>query len=344
MTSEVTSTTSTVAEDAWKSLVERSINEWNAPSGNMHDFAMGFLQNYTSLDGFLRSPRELPLFWFFQRREAFLSQKTFTKWNRDRLDDYVLLPALNNFVMRSKCFFVSHFWTTSNDPDPDGSCLRLHQKELGVQSWSHIWVDWTCLPQYPRSESEEEYFLRGLETMPGIIRNCGFSWFYPGFEPRLWILYEIAEYTLTCDGGIEEFEDNQEFVKHIQEMQETSVPSVLRKYGYRCSDERDKDYLTSCLEILIYLIRFGIDMGDVRRLMSHVLWFSFTPDIMYQSHFGLVQIWRFEGALEFQGQRYEFTPFPKWGEGKYSANARRLGDMEPPSSICTSKNRGMEEW
>ncbi|KAK1478698.1 hypothetical protein CTAM01_14980 [Colletotrichum tamarilloi] len=331
MTSEVTSTTSIIAEDAWKSLVERSINEWNSPSGNMHDFAMGFLQNYKSLDDFLRSPRELPLFWFFQRREAFLSQQTFTKWNRDRLEDYVLLPALNNFVMRSECFFVSHFWTTSNDPDPDGSCLRLHQKELGVQSWSHIWVDWTCLPQYPRTESEEEYFLRGLETMPGIIRNCGFSWFYPGFEPRLWILYEIAEYTLTCDGGIEEFEDNQEFVKHIQEMQETSVPSVLRKYGYRCSDERDKDYLTSCLEILVYLIRFGIDMGEVRRLMSHVLWFSFTPDIMYQSHLGLVQIWRFEGALEFQGQRYEFTPFPKWGEGKYSANARRLGDMEPPS-------------
>ncbi|KAL2879867.1 hypothetical protein SGCOL_004913 [Colletotrichum sp. CLE4] len=312
MTSEVVSQASGTTESAWKSLVERSINEWNAPSGNMHDFAKGFLRSYTSLDGFLRSPRELPLFWFFQRREAFLSQKTFTKWDRNRLDDYVLLPALKNFVMRSECFFVSHFWTTSDDPDPSGDNLRLHQMELGLQSWSHIWVDWSCLPQHPRTEVEEAYFLPGLETMPGIIRNCGFIWFYPSFQPRLWILYEITEYTLTCDNGIEETEDNKEFVKHIREMEETGVRSVLSKYGYRCSDDRDKDYLTSCLEILCYLRRFGIDIVEVRRLMSDILWFSFTPDMMYQSHLGLVQIWRFEGALEFQGKRYEFTPYPKW--------------------------------
>ncbi|OHF04115.1 hypothetical protein CORC01_00454 [Colletotrichum orchidophilum] len=254
---------SVAPKDPWKSLVERSINAWPARMADMHRLAGDFLQHYSSLDDFLCAPQANLLFWFFQRRQAFLSQKRLSKWSRDRLADYILMPASNGFVSRAECLFVSHFWTTSDDPDPDGTNLRLHQNLLAPQSWLYIWVDWTCIPQHPRTEKEEAYFLRGLETMPGIIRNCGFSWFYPPFQARLWILYEIAEYSLTCDYGIEETEDNKEFVKHIQEMQEVGVR---------------------------------------------------VPD-------GVVEFFRFDGFLDFQGERHKLTAFPKWGEGKYSANA-----------------------
>jgi hypothetical protein len=134
------------------------------------------------------------------------------KWSRDVLDDYVLLPASPGFVMRRDCFFVSHFWRTQDHPDLDGEYLHLHQAELESQTWSYIWVDWTCMPQSPRLLPEEAYFHRYLQTMSGIIRNCSFTYFYPPFEPRLWILYEITEYVLTCSGGIGIISDIEPFL------------------------------------------------------------------------------------------------------------------------------------
>ncbi|KAF9877164.1 hypothetical protein CkaCkLH20_05430 [Colletotrichum karsti] len=303
--------------DPWASLVDRSIREWDAPNRNMFRIARDFLQANTSLDDFLCSPRELPLFWFFQRRETFLSQTTLTKWSRDRLDDYVLLPALNGFVLRSECFFVSHFWLTSNDPDPDGKYLRLLQQELEPQSWSYIWVDWTCIPQHPRTEREQAYFLRGLETMPGIIRNCGFIWFYPPFEPRLWILYEIAEYSLTCDGGIENFDDIKEFLEHIKEMQEVGVRATLSKHGYRCADDLDKECLTSLLEFLCILRRLRLDVEDIRKLMDRMTWSTRTHTVICGTLDGVVELCRFDGTLKLNGECHTFTPFPRWEDSKY---------------------------
>ena len=67
--------------------------------------------------------------------------------------------------------------------------------------------------------------------MSGIIRNCGFMFFYPQFEPRLWILYEIAEYVLTCNEPNNYITpDIETFRRHIDEMSKTSVQAVLRKY------------------------------------------------------------------------------------------------------------------
>lgn len=55
-----------------------------------------------------------------------MSQERMEKWSRDKLDDYVLLPALPGFVTRKECFFISRFWHTRDHPDPDGEYLRLH--------------------------------------------------------------------------------------------------------------------------------------------------------------------------------------------------------------------------
>ena len=84
------------------------------------------------------------------------------RWSRDRLNDYILLPATPGFVLRSNCFFVSHFWQTKDDPDPDSKYLRLLQDELQSQPWSYTRVNWTCIPQHPRSEKENVYLLRSL--------------------------------------------------------------------------------------------------------------------------------------------------------------------------------------
>ncbi|KAH7020360.1 hypothetical protein EDB80DRAFT_221322 [Ilyonectria destructans] len=298
---------------AWSSLVHRSIEAWGASTNERYPMAKESLQLYTDLDHFLDEPPPL-LFWIFQRREAFLSQKMMTKWSKDHLDDYVFFPASNGFVTRDECLFLSHFWRTQDDPDPGGEYLCLVQRELKQQNWSYIWVDWTCMPQHPRNQKEEAYFLRSLKTMPGIIRNCGFMWYYPPFEPRLWILYEIAEYTLTCLGGLQGLTtpDIKEFADHINEMLQVGVRSTLNKHGYRCTYDRDKEFLTSWLEVLVLLRKLFIDIDDVGRLLDHLTWSPSTEIIQLFTMNGLVEICRFQGTLILNGDRHTFTPFPKW--------------------------------
>lgn len=162
------------------------------------------------------------LLWFFQRRSAFVSQKGMGKRSRDELDDYVLLPTSPGFVFWRDCFFVSHFWRTQNYPDPDGEYPRLHQAELQPQNWSHS-SRLDCMPQNPRALPEKACFHRCLQTMSGIIFNCGLTFNYPLSEPRLWILYEITESALTSSGGIASTFDIERCLQHIDEMLETGV-------------------------------------------------------------------------------------------------------------------------
>jgi hypothetical protein len=300
---------------AWQSLVRRSIAAWDeldlAEQPTRKDLPRYMLQNCHSLDDFLAEGAKPLMLWFFQRRSAFMSQKCMKKWSRDELDDYILLPALPGFVLRRDCFFVSHFWRTQDHPDPDGEYLRLHQAELEPQTWSCIWVDWTCMPQSPRSLPEEAYFYRCLRTMSGIIRNCGFISFYPPFEPRLWILYEITEYILTCSGGLGMTPDIEPFLKHIDEMFETGVQATLSKHGYRCSFDRDRQYLTSWLELLILLKRF-FDIDAIRSIMDHMTWFN----VLGTQYYSGAQLNRYEGTLVVNGKMHTFTPFPQWVSAK----------------------------
>lgn len=194
----------TVQDQVWTSLVDRSIEEWRKiiiateeDSKNL-DLPIDELKRYKTLDEFLLRKGSL-MFWFFQRRERFLSQKRIAKWDRQALDNHIILPASSGFVLRSNCFFVSHFWRTAKHPDPKGQWLRLSQKDLRQIDWSYVWVDWTCIPQHPRNDAEDSYFAESLAYLSGLIRNCGLAYRYSGFEPRMWILYELTEYTLTCD-------------------------------------------------------------------------------------------------------------------------------------------------
>jgi hypothetical protein len=297
----------------WRSLVSRSITAWDdlVADGQTisKDIPKSTLQECHTLDDFLGGTNILML-WFFQQRSAFVSQRRMKKWARDELDDYVILPASKGFVMRSDCFFVSHFWRTQDHPDPDGKYLRLHQANLESQTWSYIWVDWTCMPQSPRSLPEEAYFHRCLRTMSGIIRNCGFTYFYPPFEPRLWILYEIAEFALTCTGHIEMTPDIKLYLLHIAEMLKIGVRATLAKYGYRCSYDRDRDYLISWLELLVLLKRLKFTVDTIRNIMDYMTWHITTHTLSYP--LSGVELKKFDGTLVFHGKVHTFTPFPRW--------------------------------
>jgi len=154
--------------------------------------------------------------------------------------------------------------------------------------------------------------------MSAIIRNCGFVWFYPPFEARLWILYEVAEFTLTSFGEIASTPDIREFMEHVRQMVQTGVRSVLDKYNYRCTHDRDKAFITSWLEFLVLLRRLPLGVIDIRRVMDHMTWSPTLKELHSGMGDGDFHLCKFQGTLDYQGERYTFTPFPEWDDGKYS--------------------------
>lgn len=299
---------------SWRSLVSRSIAAWDGLATtdqtsykNIH-LPKSILEECHCLDDFFNKNSDPLMFWFFQKRSAFMSQNRIKRWSCNELDDYVLLPASPGFVSRRDCFFVSHFWCTQDNPDPNGKCLRLHQAELKPQTWSYIWVDRTCLPQSPRAPQEQEYFRRCLKTISGIIRNCGFIYFYPSFEPRFWILCEITEYVLTCDGGILITSDIKPYLQHVDEMLETGVQATLKKHSYRCSNGSDRQYLTPWPELPVLLRRL-VHVEDIRKIMDDMTWLDL---VQVQIYSGVeLELNRFEGTLIVNGKTHTFAPFPR---------------------------------
>lgn len=68
------------------------------------------------------------------------------------------------------------------------------------------------------------------EILPSLIRdrlsthcNCAFTYFYPPFEPRLWILHELPEFTYTSNGELLATSDLALLQQHVEEMVQTSV-------------------------------------------------------------------------------------------------------------------------
>lgn len=312
----------------WSLLVDRSIAAWDGlfTEGNepgrvpIHELKAS-LYECRSLDEFFGQVAPHSMFWFFQRRSAFMSQKCLKKWSRDELDDYVLLPAKPGFVSRRDCYFVSHYWRTQDHPDPNGEDLRLQQRELKSRTWSYIWVDWTCMPQSPRSSLQQEYFHCCLETMPGIIRHCGFVHIYPPFEPRLWILYEITEYLITSNEGMENGWEIAPFFEHLHDMlcltnpPPSGVRATLARYGYRCSSDRDRQHLTSWLELLIILRRIPLRHSIIRGILDQLTWSPTRPEWCFIRRDSLswanIVLRKFEGTLTVDGTVHTFTPFPQ---------------------------------
>ncbi|KAK7180530.1 hypothetical protein DPSP01_006090 [Paraphaeosphaeria sporulosa] len=307
-----------IALITWHSLVSRSIKAWDS----LHLSALAtkpqpaaILHMCTTLDDFLDQSSGVGLhFWFVQLRSAFLRQSKIPKWSRDRLNEYVLLPASPGFVSRHDVFFASHYWTRPDDPDPDRTYLQFVQHELAQQQWSYIWVDWTCAPQAPRTPSEEKYFGKALGMMSGLIRNCGFMYYYEGWRPRLWVLYEIAEYLLTAtDSYGAETEDIQVFAQHVCEMKEGSVKDLIEKYGYACEVPGDRVFLLAWLEFLVLLHKLRLGLVKIRSIMDLLTWQPTVEAHKFAMPGGWLELRKFEGVLVYRGHEYCFTPFPHWG-------------------------------
>ncbi|KAJ7020079.1 hypothetical protein C8F04DRAFT_1197042 [Mycena alexandri] len=144
-----------------------------------------------------------------------------------------------------------------------------------------------------------------LQCIPMVVCDCAFEWRFPAWEPRAWILYEMAEYVL----GHREYmatEDNGPFLFHVQEMVLFGVHHVLDKHGYQCTNASDMDLVTGRLELLVIIAKiFPDDVATRQDLLDSLN----KPANGSVSNMLLgVEISKTEGTVRYQGQIHRFTP------------------------------------
>jgi len=295
---------------AFQSLINRSIAAWQAINyvgpergderiAVINDNALR-LRSYHSLEEVLMRRQ----YWFFQLRESFMRQKVLLKWDPTRLDDYILFPITYGFVNKRDCFFVSHYWLTREHPDPQAVDLVQIQQDLKDQEWSYVWVDWTCVPQLPRTELQQEYFNRMLGNTQMLVRDCGFEWRFPAFEPRGWILHEVAEYVLN-HRNFTWTDDIRPFIHHITEMIKDGVQPVIEKYGYRCARQDDLNLVVGWLEMTVLLFKLLPDVMERRRICDII----HGPYVGTLTDYGTgMNIDKVNGVILYQGKTHRFTP------------------------------------
>ena len=244
-------------------------------------------------------------YWFFQTRDSFLKQDRMIKWDPNGLDQYIILPIDWGFVNQKDCFFVSHFWRERHHPDPDGTDLRLFHEDFKAPDFSYVWLDWTCMPQAPRTAAEQSYFNRMLRCIPMLVRDCGFAWRFPHFEARAWVLYEVAEYILNHT-AYWVTDDIKPFVSHIREMvQIGKVQPIIDKYKYRCTTMGDMRLVVGWLEILVILYR---EVRNVLQRQSILNCINEAGAGSFQNLELDLMIDKVKGIVTIGGKTYRFTP------------------------------------
>jgi tetratricopeptide (TPR) repeat protein len=306
-----------VDSQPFRSLVKRSVAAWKSIDYQGRDPGYGKQQAIERHSMFLKSVNCLDellglkdhQFWFFQLRESFMRQSVFQKWDPDRLEDYVLLPVEDKFANQLDCIFISHYWHTLEHPDPQGEDLRVLHERLHIGLWSHVsyfWVDWTCMPQQGRTEMQQHYFERTLMRIPTLIRDCTFTWRFPKFEPRLWILFEVAEFTLNRSRPIP-LDDIKPFMIHLSEMNTAGVKFVIDKHGYKCSNQSDRELVIGWLEILLVLYKI-VPSIRTRRDILNTIGNPMVGTCLHEE--SGIAIDKDKGIETANGKTYEFNPLP----------------------------------
>lgn len=236
-----------------------------------------------------------------------MEQAVMMKLDSNRLDEYILLPTSYGFVNNQDCYFISHYWREKRHPDCDGEDLRSFKQYLQKEEWSYVWVDWTCLPQDPRTELERWYFEKMLQCIPILVLDCGFMWKYLDFKPRAWILYEVAVFVVNHSGPIsaDDPTDILPFLRHHQEMRETSVRAVLEKHGYGCTNESDLPMVTGWLEMLVILEKVIPNVGHRQEVWN---WLIKSETGSYSNPHMNIYIDKIKGEFRQEKKVYRFTP------------------------------------
>lgn len=177
------------------------------------------------------------------------------------------------------------------------------------RQWSYVWTDWACLPQVPRSETEDKYFEKMLSRVPKLIRECRFALTYPKFSARLWTIFEYSQCVLFVSST---FNDPGEpktmpepFIKDLFLMSQHGVATLVEARRYEATSKRDAWLLIGWLELHILLFKL-IPNPTIRTQLFDELDKQAVGSL---HHYDTgVEIDKKNGMVIYQGKTYRLSP------------------------------------
>ncbi len=103
-----------------------------------------------------------------------------------------LLESYSDIPHEQNKYFVSHRWLSTEQPDPDGHQLRLLKQNIELDSY--YWIDYSCVPQHPRSSQEEKLFRESIEWLPSLLFGMNvivLRFQDDGYYERAWCFFEL---------------------------------------------------------------------------------------------------------------------------------------------------------
>jgi hypothetical protein len=104
-----------------------------------------------------------------------------------------IAPELRRYAdLDGNQYFLSHRWLSADHPDPDGKQLALLRAQIDPRA--HYWVDYTSLPQKPRSPEEETLFRQSMTVLPSLMFRRHFiilRFQNDGYFGRAWCFFEL---------------------------------------------------------------------------------------------------------------------------------------------------------
>ena len=137
-----------------------------------------------------------------------------------------------------------------------------------------------------------------------LVRDCAFTWRFPPFEPRAWILFEVAEYLLNHTAPIITL-DVQDFASHVKEMFKEGVRPVISKHGYVCTNGGDLPLVIGWLEVLVILRKCVPNAGTRQEIFD---WINRSYVGVYFNPILGIEIDKTKGVVSCNGTTYLFTP------------------------------------
>ena len=100
-----------------------------------------------------------------------------------------------------------------------------------------------------------------------LVRDSGFMWRFLTFEPRAWVLFEVAEYMLnhTVYGATN---DMKPFISHVMELTKEGAHSVIFRYRYTCMNGSDILLIVGWLKIFMLVYRLVPDLGMRQEILD----------------------------------------------------------------------------
>jgi hypothetical protein len=171
---------------------------------------------------------------------------------------YGWVTTESNFKEAGVVHFISHRWESPDHPDPDGTQLAQIKAEFSDDAL--IWLDYSCLPQEPRTAIEDEAFREAIDSIPTLIEK---TWFtvvgrnIQSYGQRAWCQFEVV-CAINC-GSLPPKNSARS-----NEQTEWCRQSPLYKALKDCFLELPKDVAAKdALENSLYLGGYFLDVSDL---------------------------------------------------------------------------------